>query len=151
MSKQEKTYSEQIEDLKAELKRLKEDNHKLNLDKATLEVENETISRTIKENRHKIIRLNKESSNSETKKDKETQRANNKSSMPIIQDQIQKKFVEIQKSINEQLQDKHKDNIDDLYHNANRKLMKVSYIIIKKLVINEDFLARNKIPDDSNK
>jgi hypothetical protein len=151
MSKQDKTYSEQIEDLKAELKKLKEDNHKLNLDKKTLEVENETLSNTIKENKHKIIRLNKQSSNNEIKKDKETQRSNNKSSMPVLEDQIQKKFQDLQNNINQQLQEKHKDNIDDLYHNANRKPMKVTYIIIKKLVISEDFLKKNGIFDESNK
>jgi hypothetical protein len=151
MSKQDKTYSEQIEDLKAELKKLKEDNHKLNLDKKTLEVENETLSNTIKENRQKIIRLNKQSSNKETKKDKETQRSNNKSSMPVLEDQIQKKFQDLQNNINQQLQEKYKDNIDDLYHNENRKPMKVSYIIIKKLVISEDFLKKNGIFDESNK
>ena len=87
----------------------------------------------------------------EIKKDKETQRSNNKSSMPVLEDQIQKKFQDLQNNINQQLQVKHKDNIDDLYHNANRKPMKVTYIIIKKLVISEDFLKKNGIFDESNK
>lgn len=147
---QEKTLNERVEKKNTELKELKENNQKLELMKKTLVGENETLKELIRKNYTQVANLTKQSSKNDNKKDKETNKNLNKGQLSVLQDDIQKKLLELQKKINLQQQDKFKDNIDSLFNNNKRIQMKVTYIIIKRLMIGEDFLARNKIIE-SNK
>lgn len=70
---------------------------------------------------------------------------NKKANLLIMEEQILKYFNMIQRNCNAHLQEKFKSHIDYLY--SLQKEMKVSYIIIKKLDIREEFLRSNKLPE----
>jgi hypothetical protein len=62
-----------------------------------------------------------------------------------MEEQIIKLFNSVQKSSNAHLQEKYKSHIEYLYNL--QKEMKVSYILIKKLDIKEEFLRSNKLAE----
>jgi hypothetical protein len=68
---------------------------------------------------------------------------NKKANLYILEEQILKLFNSIQKNCNATLQEKFKSHIEYLY--SLQKDLKVSYILIKKLDIKEEFLRSNKL------
>jgi hypothetical protein len=70
-----------------------------------------------------------------------------KANLFVMEETILKYFNMIQKSSNLHMQDKFKSHIEYLY--SLQKEMKVSYVLVKKLDIKEDFLKENKLQESS--
>jgi hypothetical protein len=68
-----------------------------------------------------------------------------KANLYVLEETILKYFNLIQKNTNAHLQEIYKSHIDYLY--SLQKEMKVSYILVKKLDIKEDFLREHKIEE----
>ncbi len=81
------------------------------------------------------------------KMEKGLQVVNKKANLYVLEEQIQKLFTSIQKNCNATLQEKYKSHIEYLYNY--QKEMKVSYILIKKLDIKEEFLRSNKLVESN--
>jgi len=78
------------------------------------------------------------------KTDKAAGAVQNKSaSLYIIEEQVMKLFYQLQRNCFATLLEKYKSRIDFLH--GLQKDLKVSYILIKKLDIKEEFLKSNKI------
>ena len=142
--KQSNISKEDIINLEKKLKELTDQNAKFSKEKKNLEMTNEYLNKEIDGKKKQIVRYMKSlSNNNEPKIDKGLSLGNKKANLFLMEEQIVKLFYSIQKNCNAHLQDKHKTHIEYLYNL--QKEMKVSYIIIKKLDIKEDFLKSNKL------
>jgi hypothetical protein len=68
---------------------------------------------------------------------------NKKANLYLLDEQILKLFNSIQRNCISTLQEKYKSQIEHLFNM--QKQMKICYMMIKKLEINEEFLAANKM------
>ncbi len=157
---QEKSLKEEITKLEKELKELNEVHQKLLKQKKSMTENNEYLQAEIESKRLEILAYNKEFSNLaklgvQTVKDKDDQQEETKvvkqnystnANLLVKEDAILKYLLSIQKSYNQSLQIKLKQNIDSL--TSLQKEMRVSYIIVKKLEISEDFLKQYGLKEE---
>ncbi len=148
----EKNLKEEITKLEKELKELNDLHQKLLKQKKSMAENNEYLQSEIETKRLEILAYNKELSNinkgitqssrekDEAKKDKNNfkETSNLGANLLVKEDSIIKYLQSIQKAYNQSLQVKLKQNIDAL--TSLQKDMRVSYVIIKKLDITEDYL-----------
>lgn len=88
------------------------------------------------------------SDSTKPKTDKGITFANKKANLYVMEEHILKLFNSIQKNSNATLQEKYKSHVEYLYNLE--KEMKVSYILIKKLDIKEDFLRSHKLAESNS-
>ena len=148
----EKNLKEEITKLEKELKELNDLHQKLLKQKKSMAENNEYLQSEIETKRLEILAYNKELSNinkpvtlssrqkEEAKKEKNNlkETTNLGANLLVKEDSIIKYLQSIQKAYNQSLQVKLKQNIDAL--TSLQKDMRVSYVIIKKLDITEDYL-----------
>lgn len=148
----EKNLKEEITKLEKELKELNDLHQKLLKQKKSMAENNEYLQSEIETKRLEILAYNKELSNinkpvtlssrekEEAKKEKSNfkETTNLGANLLVKEDSIIKYLQSIQKAYNQSLQVKLKQNIDAL--TSLQKDMRVSYVIIKKLDITEDYL-----------
>ncbi len=131
--------------LEKRLKELSDINTKYLKEKKNLEMTNEYLAQEIDTKKMQIVKFMKSlSRNNEQKAEKDTSGAK-KANLFVMEEQIIKLFNSVQKSSNAHLQEKYKSHIEYLYNL--QKEMKVSYILIKKLDIKEEFLRSNKLAE----
>jgi len=147
MSKNEKNYKEQVSHLENTLKNLVDVNAKLLKEKKLHQNSVDYLKREIelreKEIMNKIrILYNKEVTPGKVEGSK-NQTNKNKSNHSTIEEAIRRIFALIQKNYNMNIHEKLKSRMEVLL--SVQKQMKVSYVIIKKLDIKEEFLRQNRL------
>lgn len=147
--KTEKQYIEQINALTVNLNLLVESNTKLVKEKKSLMSKVDILKKEIERRRKEIniinkqININKEKSNNEKEAINNNNGNKNKINVTSSEEIIRKQFNQIQRNYNLNIHEKLKSNIETLL--SMQKVLKVNYIIVKKLDIKEDFLKINRL------
>jgi hypothetical protein len=132
--------------LEKRMKELSDINNKYLKEKKNLEMTNEYLMSEIESKKVQIVKYMKSlSRNNEQKTEKENNAGTKKANLFVMEEQIIKLLNSVQKSSNAHLQEKYKSHIEYLYNL--QKEMKVSYILIKKLDIKEEFLRSNRLAE----
>ena len=141
----------QLIELEKEIKEKTDLVNRLQKELKQTETKNDNLKEEVEKKLSEIQKLQKKIGEKGITKKDDNKYANmaKESEMITLEEQIQKEFLNIQQKCNENLQDKYKvQHIERLIDQ--QKILTISYIIIKKLDIKEEFYKQYKIKEVLN-